>query len=272
MARYAVGDIQGCMTSFERLLAVIEFQPGRDDLWLVGDLVNRGPRSLDVLKWAKEHDSCVTVVLGNHDLHLLARAAGVAPEKKRDTLHDVLGSSEAGPLLAWLRRRSFFHLDGEHALVHAGLHPGWTVAMARSYAAELEDALRSAHYVELLTAAATAAAQPVRWDNSLTGPDRWRSLLSYFVRVRMLKNDGRVDPDFDGHPSTAPANTVAWFAYPDPAWHTHTITFGHWAALGLDLGARHQGLDTGCVWGRQLTALRLHDKQVFQVKAVEAAS
>lgn len=259
------------MSSLERLLAVIEFAPGRDDLWLVGDLVNRGPRSLDVLRWAKEHESCVTVVLGNHDLHLLARAAGIAPEKKRDTLGEVLAAPDLGPLLAWLRRRPFFHVDGDQALVHAGLHPGWTVAAARGFATELEDVLRSASYPELL-ASVTGGGPTARWDATLTGPERWRALLAYFVRVRMLKLDGRIDPDFDGHPSSAPANTVAWFAFPDPAWCTHTLTFGHWAALGLDLGPRHQGLDTGCVWGRQLTALRLSDKQVFQVKSVEAAS
>ncbi len=259
------------MASLERLLQAIEFQPGRDDLWLVGDLVNRGPRSADLLRWAREHESSVMCVLGNHDLHLLARAAGVAPEKRRDTLDDVLNAPDGPRLLSWLRRRSLFQVDGAHALVHAGLHPAWTVTAARSHAAELEELLRGASFQELLTASASAGAART-WDPALTGPDRWRALLAYLVRVRTLRADGRIEPDFDGHPAAAPVGCSAWFDFPDPAWATHTITFGHWSALGLDLGAHHLALDTGCVWGRQLTAIRLHDRQVVQVKSAEAAS
>ena len=261
------------MTSFERLLAAIAFEPGRDDLWLVGDLVNRGPRSLDVLRWVRDHESCVTAVLGNHDLHLLARAAGVAPEKKRDTLAEVLAAPDLGRLLGWLRRRPFVHEAGEFALVHAGLHSKWTIAESRDHAAELEEQLRGPRYSELL---ASLGGGPVpKWDPSLSpGPERWRALLAYLVRVRTVRlADGRVESDFDGHPGDAPDGCIAWFAMPDPAWATRTVVFGHWAALGLDLGPHHMGLDTGCVWGGSLTAVRLDEgrqiTQITQVRAVD---
>ena len=257
------------MASLERLLALIAWSPGRDQLWMVGDLVNRGPRSLDVLRWAREHDSVVTCVLGKHDLHLLSRAAGAAEPKKRDTLDDVLGARDCDRLIEWLRARPLMHVTEQRALVHAGLHPKWSIPEARSLAAELERELRAPTWRAFL---AQLSGPPPRWDARLGGSDRWRALLAYFVRARCLKPDGRVEPEFDGPPAQAPPGSVPWFRFPDPAWATHTVVFGHWAALGLDLGPRHLALDTGCVWGKQLTAIRLDDRMVFQVKAVEAAT
>ena len=154
--------------------------------------------------------------------------------------------------------------------MHAGLHPAWSVPDARAYAGELEDELRGPSWRAFL-AQVTGGTAP-RWKPSLGGGDRWRALLAYFARVRTCRPDGRIEPDFDGHPSKAPAGCLPWFALPDPAWATHTVVFGHWAALGLDLGPRHLALDTGCVWGKSLTAVRLDDRMVFQVKAVEAPS
>ena len=269
MARYAIGDIQGCMASLERLLALLGFSPGADELWLVGDLVNRGPRSLDVLRWAQRAGSAVTCVLGNHDLHLLARAAGAAEAKPRDTIDDVLGAPDRDRLVDWLRTQPLLVTDRAHALVHAGLHPRWSVGQARSLASELEAQLRGPTWRSFV---AQLAGPTPRWSETLGGGDRWRAILAYLVRARMLKSDARVDPDFDGPPRDAPASLVPWFKFPEPAWATHTIVFGHWSALGLDLGPRHVALDTGCVWGRQLTAIRLDDRMVFQVKAVENAS
>ena len=269
MATYAIGDIQGCMASLERLLALIDFSPAEDRLWLVGDLVNRGPRSLDVLRWAHDHDRIVTCVLGNHDLHLLARAAGAAGEKKRDTLDDVLTSRNAERLLDWLRHRPLLHVERGFALVHAGLHPLWTIEDARARAAEIEHGLRAPTWRAFL---AQLQGPTPRWDARLGGGDRWRAILAYLVRARMLRPDGRVESGFDGPPAAAPAGLVPWFKFPDAAWRTHTIVFGHWSALGLDLGPHHLALDTGCVWGRSLTALRLEDRMVFQAKAVETAS
>jgi len=269
MATYAIGDIQGCMASLTRLLALIDFNRARDQLWLVGDLVNRGPRSLDVLRWAYEHDSVITCVLGNHDLHLLSRVAGASGAKKRDTLDDVLAATDVQRLGDWLRARPLFFVGDRHALVHGGLHPRWTVADAAARAAEIEHELRGPTWRAFL---AQLHGPIPRWDARLGGGDRWRAILAYLARARMLRADGRVDADFDGAPSEAPAGLVPWFAMPDPAWATHTIIFGHWSALGLDLGAHHVALDTGCVWGRTLTAFRLDDRMVFQVKAVERAT
>jgi bis(5'-nucleosyl)-tetraphosphatase (symmetrical) len=266
VARYAIGDIQGCFASLQRLLALIDFQPSRDHLWLTGDLVNRGPRSLDVLRWAQEHESQITVVIGNHDLHFLARVAGAAGEKKRDTLDELLAAKDRDRLVDWLRKRPLAHLEGTHLLIHAGIHPKWTASDTRDRAAEIERELSGPSWRAFLSQLHGA---PPRWDPRLGGGDRWRAILAYLVRARMLKADGRVDPDYDGAPSAAPAGLVPWFQFPGRAWATHTAVFGHWAALGLDIGPRHLALDTGCVWGKSLTAIRLDDRSVFQIKAVE---
>jgi len=268
MARYAIGDVQGCMASLERLLALIDFSRHRDQLWLVGDLVNRGPRSLDVLRWAREMGPVVTTVLGNHDLHLLSRAAGVAEEKKRDTLDGVLKARDCDRLIDWLREQPLVHVDEKHVLVHAGLHPAWTADKARSLGAEIETQLRGPQWRSFLGQMASTG-KPPRWRDELGGGDRWRAALSYIARARMLKDDARVDADYDGAPAGAPKGEVPWFKFPQRAWTTHTVVFGHWAALGLDIGPHHIGLDTGCVWGKSLTAIRLDDRSVFQIRAVE---
>jgi bis(5'-nucleosyl)-tetraphosphatase (symmetrical) len=256
------------MASLDRLLALVGFST-RDDVWLAGDLVNRGPRSLDVLRWAQKLGDRATVVLGNHDLHLLARAAGAEGAKKRDTLDDVLNARERDHLLDWLRTRPLFHADDKLALVHAGLHPKWDIATARALAAELESELRAPTWRAFL---AQLSGPPPRWNPKLGGSDRWRAIAAYLVRARTLKPDGRVEPEYNGAPAGAPAGCVPWFNFPERAWTTHTVVFGHWAALGLDLGPHHISLDTGCVWGKSLTAMRLDDRMVFQVKAVESAA
>ncbi len=266
MARYAIGDIQGCKASLDRLLALIAFSPSRDQLWLVGDLVNRGPRSLDVLRWAHELGPIASCVLGNHDLHLLARAAGVEPAKKRDTLDEVLAARDCDQLMEWLRMRPLFLVDGPHAFVHAGLHPSWTIEDAKARAGEIEHELAGPSWRAFL---GRSSGPPPKWNPRLGGGDRWRAILAYLVRARMLFPDARIEPDYNGAPAGAPPGTIPWFQMPSPAWATHTIVFGHWAALGLDLGPHHVALDTGCVWGNSLTALRLDDRSVFQVKAVE---
>jgi bis(5'-nucleosyl)-tetraphosphatase (symmetrical) len=266
VARFAIGDIQGCMASLERLLTLINFSR-HDHLWLVGDLVNRGPRSLDVLRWARDHEASVTCVLGNHDLHFLARAAGAAGPKKRDTLDELLAAPDCDRLVDWLRHRPLVHLDGSYLVVHAGLHPRWTAEEALALGEEIERELRGPTWRAFL--GQLGGGSPPRWDARLGGGDRWRAILAYFVRARMLRPDGRVESSFDGPPAEAPAELVPWFAAPDPAWATHTVVFGHWAALGLSIGPRHLGLDTGCVWGKALTAIRIDDRMVFQVKAAE---
>jgi bis(5'-nucleosyl)-tetraphosphatase (symmetrical) len=268
VATYAVGDIQGCMSSLERLLALIDYQPARDSLWLVGDLVNRGPRSLDVLRWASRQDSAV-VVLGNHDLHLLRRVAGVAGAKKRDTLDDVLAAPDRDRLVDWLRRQALVHVTADHVMVHGGLHPRWTAAKARALAAEIEDGLQGAGWKRWV---GELEGEPPLWREELAGSARANAVLAYLVRARTLWADGSINAGFDGAPDEAPPGAVPWFAMPDPAWADHVAVFGHWAALGLDIGPRHLGLDSGCVWGKSLTAVRLDDRAVFQVKAVESAT
>jgi len=288
MARYAIGDIQGCKASLDRLLERIAFSPSRDELWLVGDLVNRGPRSLDVLRWARDLGAAITCVLGNHDLHLLARAAGVSGPRKRDTLDEVLAAPDRNSLIDWLRTRSLVHIaagsagasnsadrmrssqDGRYLLVHAGLHPTWSASEARAYASEIEHELAGPNWRTFLAATSERRSRAPRWSADLTGADRWCTILSYLVRARMLTLDGQIVADFTGAPSDAPPKTLPWFAMPAPAWTSHTVVFGHWAALGLHLGSHHLGIDTGCVWGQRLTAIRLDDRAVLQVEAVEA--
>lgn len=267
MATWAIGDLQGCASSLERLLATVGFGDG-DRVWLVGDLVNRGPRSLDALRWAKGLGDRAVVVLGNHDLHLLARAAGVAGPKKRDTLDDVLAAPDRDELIEWLRRRPLVHVEAGRAMVHAGLAPSWSVAQARALAGEIEAALAGDDWKAWL-AGAVGKDAPRAWDDRLTGAARARTILSFLVRVRCVDARGVPDPEFSGHPREAPPGRVPWFDVAGAAWADHTIIFGHWAALGLTIGARHVGLDSGCVWGNRLTAYHLDDGKVVQVDAVE---
>jgi bis(5'-nucleosyl)-tetraphosphatase (symmetrical) len=255
------------MDTFERLLAALSFDPTADRLWLVGDLVNRGPRSLAVLRWVRAQGDAVVCVLGNHDLHLLARAAG-APAKRRDTLDEVLAAPDRDELVDWLRTQPLLHDEAPWVLVHAGLHPRWSVAMARELAAEVEEELRGPRWRELVLAM-EGPYQP--WSPELRGIARWRAILAYLVRARTCYRDGRLEPSFDGAPADAPTDCVPWFELDDAAWRTHLPVFGHWAALGLHIAADHVALDSGCVWGRSLSALRLEDGQVFQVKAVDVA-
>lgn len=269
MALYAIGDIQGCMDSLERLLAAIDYQPGRDRLWLVGDLVNRGPRSLDTLRWARAQGDSVIAVLGNHDLHLLARAAGTAEAKRRDSIDDVLAAPDRDELVDWLRARPLFHAEDGHALVHAGLHPRWTIERARTLAGELEAGLRGDDWKHWM---AQLGGAPPPWSDSLEGAARVRALLAFFVRVRCCDPDAEPVTDFDGAPEDAPEDAVPWYALPDPAWADHTVIFGHWAAHGLRMGDNWIATDAGCVWGHGLTAVRLPDRAVTQVKSVETAS
>lgn len=269
MARYAIGDVQGCMDSLERLLATIAYDPGRDDLWLVGDLVNRGPRSLDVLRWARAQGDRVTAVLGNHDLHLLARVAGVAKAKKRDTLDDVLAAPDRDELVDWLRHRPLVHVEDDWLLVHAGLHRDWSVDDVRGYAGELEACLRGDDWRGFV--ADTVGAAP-RWRRERAGADRVRAILGYLVRVRMCDADGDALHDFDGAPDEAPAGAVPWYALSPRALARHTAVFGHWAAHGAAIGPDWIATDSACVWGGRLTAVRLDDRAMFSVAASEPSA
>jgi bis(5'-nucleosyl)-tetraphosphatase (symmetrical) len=266
MATYAIGDVHGCFETLRRLLRRIAFDRRRDRLWLVGDLVNRGPRSLEVLRWAVEQGDRLVVVLGNHDLHLLARAAGVAEVKRRDTLEAVLEAPDRDDLLLWLRNRPLVHREGEHLLVHAGLFPSWSPAGAERLAREVEERLRSDKASRLLAAIDQKTAE--RWRDDLAGHDRALAALAGFARLRTLDAEARMCPDFSGPPQTAPRGCRPWFSVPDRRSAGVTVLFGHWAALGLRLESGVAALDTGCAWGRELTALRLDDGRVFNEAAV----
>ena len=261
MATYAIGDIQGCYLTFRRLLDRIGFDAATDRLWLAGDLVNRGPRSLEVLRWAYEHRAYIQVVLGNHDLKLLACAAGLAPIKPKDTLDDILAAPDRDELLAWLRRRPFLFEEGPVALVHAGLHPAWTMNQARSHARQIEALLGADDYASLIE---EALAEKAVWHPGLTGAARWRALTDVFTRMRVCSGDGRPDYTFAGPPEAAPKGLKPWFDLPAPDRDGRTIVFGHWAALDLYIRPGLIGLDTGCVWGGSLTAVRLPDIAVYQ--------
>ena len=261
MALYAVGDIQGCFVTLDRLLARIRFDPGKDRLWLVGDLVNRGPRSLEVLRWVRRMGDRATTVLGNHDLHLIGRAIGARRAKPRDTLDDVLEAEDRDELVDWLRHRPLLHREGQRLLVHAGLHPAWTPAAAVTLAREAEAALRGPRAKALLE---SLPDEPPRWRPSLGRKARLRLALRTFTGLRTCRSDGRTCADYSGPPRWAPRGCVPWFDVPGRRSASLTVVCGHWAALGLRIRPRLIALDTGCVWGRVLTAVRLGDRQVYQ--------
>lgn len=268
MATYAIGDIQGCFEALTRLLQKIDFDSRHDRLWLVGDLVNRGPNSLEVLRWAKGLDDRVTVVLGNHDFHLLAVAEGIRVAKARDTLDEVLGAPDREELLDWLGHRPLLHSEDSTLLVHAGLLPGWSVGDAESLAREVEQALRSGkeRRRELLEAIYKDDS-PLVWDQRLTGVARLRVVASTMATLRTCTVDGVPCGKFKGPPGLAPPGCLPWFEVPGRASQSSTVVFGHWATLGFRLQSGVIALDTGCVWGGYLTAIRLEDRAVYQEPA-----
>jgi len=268
MATYAIGDVHGCFDTLQRLLRRIQYDQRQDRLWFVGDLVNRGPRSLDVLRWAVEEEDRIVVVLGNHDLHLLGLNWGVSPLKRRDTLDELLAAPDRDDLLEWLRRRPLFHRESGCALVHAGLFPAWGLDKAERLAREVEAWLRGERAAELVATVEKKTAE--RWKSGLAGFERVRIALAGFARLRTLHEDGRMCSEFSGPPWEAPKGCTPWFAMPGRRSAEERVVFGHWAALGLWRQDGIAALDTGCAWGRELTALRLDDGEVFQVPAREA--
>jgi len=259
MAVYAIGDLQGCRPELERLLDALHFEPRRDRLWLVGDLVNRGPDSLGTLRRVRAlGDACISV-LGNHDLHLLAVQHGVRAAKPADTFEDIFSAPDADVLLDWLRHRPLLHHDAELgvSMSHAGLHPHWDLPTAQALAAEVEGILRSERRQALFDS--MYANQPRRWDPSLQGAERWRFAINAFTRMRYCRADGWMDFKHKGGPGTQPAELLPWFRVPGRCHTGLRIVFGHWSTVGsVDAYGVH-ALDGGCVWGGQLVALRIDD-------------
>jgi bis(5'-nucleosyl)-tetraphosphatase (symmetrical) len=270
MSTYVIGDIQGCFGSLQSLLDSFPFDPDRDRLWLVGDLVNRGPDSLATLRFVRDLGERAVCVLGNHDLHLLSVAAGCSKLRDDDTLEEVLQARDRDELIDWLRHRPMMHLEGKYAMVHAGLLPQWSVDTALGLAHEVENALRASDYERLLSN--MYGNQPDRWDVTLTGFARLRVIVNAMTRMRVCSADGRMDLRFKGEPGDAPRGMLPWFDVPGRASRATPVIFGHWSALGLLLRPDVIGLDTGCLWGRQLSALRLDDARLFQTACAEAAA
>lgn len=269
MATFAIGDIQGCFTALRDLLDQISFDPARDRLWFVGDLVNRGPASAATLRFVRDLGASAVCVLGNHDLHLLAVAGGCAKLHPEDTLADVLDAPDRDELLDWLRCRPLMHVDQGYALVHAGLLPAWTIERALALAREVEGVLRQPDYVRLL--AQMYGNHPACWSEELDGPARWRVAINAMTRLRVCTPAGEMDLSYKGESANLPPGCLPWFAVPTRASRGTPIIFGHWSALGLVLQPDIIGLDTGCVWGRELSAIRLEDRQLFHVSCGDAA-
>lgn len=269
MATYAIGDLQGCFGSLQKLLGETGFSESRDRLWFVGDLVNRGPQSLEVLRFVKSLGNAAVSVLGNHDLHLLMVAEGRAKRHKQDTLGPILDAPDREDLLAWLRHLPMTHLEGEYAMVHAGLLPSWTAAKAAQLGREVEQALRGTQWPDLM--AHMYGNEPDRWDDSLAGYDRLRVIINAMTRLRVCTPDGRMEFSHKGRLEDIPENYIPWFAVPGRRSAGSTIICGHWSALGLLAEKNILALDTGCLWGRRLSAVRLEDRRVFQVSCPKLA-
>ncbi len=271
MAVYAIGDVQGCLNELKRLLKKLDFDASTDQVWLAGDLVNRGPLSADTLRFVRAlPEDSVRVVLGNHDMHLLARAAGVSDYQHRmDTIEDVLEADDHDELIDWLRFQPLFHHDQQlnFSMVHAGLPPEWTITEASERAREVEAILQSEDWRDFL--AVMYGNEPDKWSPSLSGYDRLRFILNCLTRLRYCKPDGRLALKFKGSPDDKSADEMPWFEVPDRQSRGEKIVFGHWSQLGTGQYGDVLSLDSGAVWGEKLTAVRL-DKTPFEWTTVQA--
>ena len=267
MATYAIGDIQGCFDSLQQLLDEINYDPASDTLWFTGDLVNRGPQSLETLRFVQGLGEQAITVLGNHDLHLIAVHEGHNKYVSNgDTLSGILQAEDAEELIHWLRQQPLLHRDAELGItmVHAGLPPQWDLQQARSCAHEVEDALRGNNYRDFIDH--MYGNLPDLWRDDLQGHDRLRFIINCFTRLRYCNENGKLALSAKGRPGTQPSGVMPWFQVPSRRSQGDTLIFGHWSTLGLYRGDNVIALDTGCLWGGQLTALRLEDDEVYSVK------
>ncbi|MSQ21091.1 MAG: symmetrical bis(5'-nucleosyl)-tetraphosphatase [Betaproteobacteria bacterium] len=265
MATYVIGDVQGCHTELRRLVDQLKFDPVTDELWFVGDLVNRGPHSLDVLRFVKSLGSRAIVVLGNHDLHLISLGFGSGRIRADDTLGEVLNACDRDELIDWLRTCNMLHATGRHIVVHAGLLPHWHDEMAMRLANEVERVLRGADCQTFL--ANMYGSLPDAWQDDLAGFDRLRVIVNAMTRMRFCTPDGRMEFHHKGAVDSAPPGFEPWFVARTRSPALRTVVFGHWSSLGLYQSEHAIGIDTGCVWGSALTAVRLEDRRMFQEPA-----
>lgn len=265
MATYAIGDIQGCYHAFQALLQRLKFNSAHDRLWLVGDLINRGSGSLEVLRWCFENQHALTVVLGNHDLHALVVAEGIVNAHRGDTLDAILQAEDREQLLHWLRMQKLMHYEHGYLMVHAGLLPQWTAKQALAYAAEVESVMHSDDYLDFFKQ--MYGNLPDRWDADLRGIDRLRVITNAATRLRVCAEDGQMEFQFKGELEDIPAGYMPWFDVPQRASRDTQVIFGHWSALGLQQRDNIYALDTGCLWGGKLTAMNLETKAITQVES-----
>jgi bis(5'-nucleosyl)-tetraphosphatase (symmetrical) len=263
MMIYAIGDVQGCQEQLQALLEKVGSAIPHPKLWFAGDLVNRGPRSLEALRQVRALGDAAVAVLGNHDLHLLAIATGIRKQHKRDTLDSILSAPDRDDLIDWLRHRPLAHLECGHLLVHAGVLPQWTARQAVELAHEVERVLQGPDWIDFLRE--MYGNEPAKWDDALTGVERLRCIVNGMTRLRFCRPDGEMEFHAKEGTSKAPPGFMPWFDVPGRKTEDVTVVFGHWSTLGLMLRPDLVALDTGCVWGRQLTAVRLEDRAVFQV-------
>jgi len=266
---YLIGDLQGCCDPLDQLLATLDFSPSRDRIHVLGDLVNRGPQSLAVLQRLAALGDAAQCLLGNHDLHLLAVAHGVRKPGKGDTLDAILAHPDRDALLHWLRHRRLASQACGWLLVHAGVIPQWSAAQTLALAGEIESLLRSPAIDDFL--GAMYGNEPRRWDPSLAGPDRWRFIVNVLTRMRVCSADGELELKKDA-PGEAPPGMLPWFEHPDRLTRGTPIAFGHWSQLGLVDSPLLLSIDTGCLWGGSLTAVRVDNghREVIQVPCVQA--
>jgi bis(5'-nucleosyl)-tetraphosphatase (symmetrical) len=269
VATYAIGDVQGCCDALHALLGEVGFSASRDLLWFVGDLVNRGTQSAAVLRFVRSLGERAVVVHGNHDLHTLAVAAGKAKRRADDTLEDLFAAPDRDELLDWLRKRPLLHVDREYVMVHAGLLPSWSLAQAAELAAEVEAALHAPAHLELY--ASLYGSRPAAWNDALRGPERMRVIVNAMTRMRFCTPDGAMDFSVKGEVEKARPGYLPWFEVPARKTRGVPIVCGHWSALGLRITPDLLALDTGCVWGGRLTAVRLEDRRIFQTACARAA-
>lgn len=271
MATYAIGDVQGCFSTLTALLEKIRFDAAQDRLWFTGDLVNRGPDSVGVLRFVRGLGDAAITVLGNHDLHLLAIASGQAKPKHRDTLDNVLAANDRDDLLGWLRTRPLMHRDTAFGctMVHAGLIPQWTLDEAQSLANEVEQKLRSDSYEEFFRY--MYGNQPRRWQPSLVGQDRLRFITNVFTRIRYCDDAGNLDLTEKRTPTEVSPPIKPWFEFSDRKSANETVLFGHWSTLGFTKTDNVVCLDSGCLWGGKLTAIRLDhpDLPAYQIDCTQ---
>ena len=265
MSTYAIGDIQGCYHAFRALLMRLNFNQKNDQLWLVGDLINRGSGSLEVLRWCYQNQQCLKVVLGNHDLHALAVVNGVKPAHKGDTLQASIDAPDSDVLFDWLRSQPLIIEQDSYVMVHAGLLPQWSIEDALGYASEVEAVLHSDQYRIFL--ANMYGNKPNQWQPNLQGMDRLRVIANSFSRLRICSAGGEMEFTFKGELQHIPTGYLPWFDVPIRQSQAARIICGHWSALGLRQRDNIYALDTGCLWGGQLTAMCLETQEITQVNS-----